>query len=38
MGMKASPADVIVHYCRQRGYPEPVAEYRFDPPRRFAFD
>ena len=32
------PFAMIEAYCRQRGYPLPVAEYRFHPTRRWRFD
>ncbi|HXT48698.1 MAG TPA: hypothetical protein VN717_08655, partial [Gemmatimonadaceae bacterium] len=28
----------FVEWCRSRGLPDPVAEYRFRPPRRWRFD
>jgi hypothetical protein len=31
-------AATIIRYCEQRGYPAPVAEFRFSPPRRWRFD
>lgn len=33
-----TPAEQIVFYCRQMGYPEPVPEFRFHPTRQWRFD
>lgn len=30
--------DLFAEWCEQRGFPRPVAEYRFAPPRRWRFD
>lgn len=30
--------DIIVSYCETRGYPVPVREYQFAPPRRWRAD
>lgn len=38
MSVKLPPADAVIQYCRQRGYPEPDTEVRFHPARKFAFD
>ena len=28
----------MIRWCRENGWPEPVAEFRFAPPRRWRFD
>ena len=33
-----TPAEQVVLWCRARGLPEPIPEYRFFPPRRWRFD
>jgi very-short-patch-repair endonuclease len=36
--MKADPLSALTAYCRQKGYPMPVAEYQFHPTRLWRFD
>lgn len=38
MGLKLRPFDALTAYCASRGYPAPVAELRFAPPRRWMWD
>lgn len=33
-----SAAVLVANYCRTRGYPEPEAEFRFHPVRKWRFD
>ncbi len=37
-GAKLKPFDAVAAYCKSRGYPVPVAEVRFAPPRRWRWD
>lgn len=38
MNVKLDPAGAVFAYCDSAGHPLPKFEFRFCPPRRFAFD